>query len=253
MSLSEWEFLDWKTSAERRGITVQTLKARVLDGKAWAFVYLSNQIALGTQENFLPPWSDEESPFLQWEDYGSATDIPPDPKGFFDEFELRYILGKRTKLSRPIYRLKGWVLLGSGTIAQILTSKREIGLKALWVRVYIRNVQYAIPLQLPRGSEDGSLIDEKLEPKIGQDDICFIHRLESVDMKKTDSQEHEAPMSTRERNNLLRIIRALAVMSQLPERGYPASIQAQLVALDMTAPSDDTIRKVIEMARALKS
>lgn len=62
----------------------------------------------------------------------------------------------------------------------------------------------------------------------------------------------DKPMATKERNSLLRIIRALDVMAELPDRGPASSIVAQLQQLGFNGPSDDTIRKVISEARALE-
>lgn len=72
--------------------------------------------------------------------------------------------------------------------------------------------------------------------------------------KKANAQE-DAPLNTRERNNLLRIIRALDAMNPkpLPEKGYAESVRAKIHDLGLTSPSDDTIRKVIEDARSLDS
>lgn len=62
-------------------------------------------------------------------------------------------------------------------------------------------------------------------------------------------------LGARERNNLLRIIRALDKMNPkpLPEKGYAESVRAKIEELGLTPPSDDTIRKVIEDARSLHS
>ena len=66
-------------------------------------------------------------------------------------------------------------------------------------------------------------------------------------------QAGEKKLSARERNNLLRVIRALAEMNKLPPRGYAESIRSQLETLGVSAPSDDTIRKAVEDARSLDS
>ena len=63
----------------------------------------------------------------------------------------------------------------------------------------------------------------------------------------------DKPLSTREKNNLLRIIRALAEMSKLPSKGYAESIRKQLETLGLTAPSDDTIRKAVDASRTMDS
>lgn len=62
-------------------------------------------------------------------------------------------------------------------------------------------------------------------------------------------------LKARERNNLLRVVRALDAMNPqpLPANGYCDSITTQVKALGLRAPDDDTIRKIIEAARALKA
>ena len=62
----------------------------------------------------------------------------------------------------------------------------------------------------------------------------------------------EKPLEERERASLLCIIRALDVMAKLPPRGAATSIEAQLQKLGFSKPSEATIRKVIEQARALE-
>lgn len=62
----------------------------------------------------------------------------------------------------------------------------------------------------------------------------------------------QKPLEERERASLLRIIRALDVMAKLPQRGAATSIEAQLQKLGFSKPSEATIRKVIEQARALE-
>ncbi|MES2671791.1 MAG: hypothetical protein V4673_15405 [Pseudomonadota bacterium] len=62
----------------------------------------------------------------------------------------------------------------------------------------------------------------------------------------------EKPLEERERASMLRIIRALDVMAKLPPRGAATSIEAQLQKMGFSKPSEATIRKVIEQARALE-
>lgn len=60
-------------------------------------------------------------------------------------------------------------------------------------------------------------------------------------------------LGTRERNNLLRIIRALVDMAKLPPTGFAESIICQLEDVGVRAPSDDLIRRVVAQARGLDS
>lgn len=69
----------------------------------------------------------------------------------------------------------------------------------------------------------------------------------------TSVAEQSKPMGPKERNNLLRIIRALDVMGKLPDRGPAASILKQLQELGFSGPGEDTIRKAINAARELET
>ena len=65
----------------------------------------------------------------------------------------------------------------------------------------------------------------------------------------------DTSLRARERNNLLRIIRALDAMNPkpLPQTGYAESLRAKMDELGLIAVSDDTIRKIVEDARNLDS
>lgn len=63
----------------------------------------------------------------------------------------------------------------------------------------------------------------------------------------------DKPFDLRERNTLLRIIRALDVMAKLPRRGATASVEAQLQTMGFSNPKEATIRKLLEEARALET
>ena len=58
-------------------------------------------------------------------------------------------------------------------------------------------------------------------------------------------------VGTRRLNSYLRIIRALAVMAKLPERGAAMSVQSELETLGFTSPKDTTIRDILAEARGL--
>ena len=56
----------------------------------------------------------------------------------------------------------------------------------------------------------------------------------------------------RERTSLLRVIRALDVMTKLPERGAPTVVEKQLQELGFNSPREAAIRKILADARALE-
>lgn len=61
----------------------------------------------------------------------------------------------------------------------------------------------------------------------------------------------EKPLGTRERKNLLRIIRALDVMADLPVRGAAVSVAKQLVLLGFDSPKEGAVGRVLVSAREL--
>lgn len=71
----------------------------------------------------------------------------------------------------------------------------------------------------------------------------------TLDQPKTPQSK---PLDPRERTSLLRIIRALDVMAELPDRGAATSIETQLQILGFDGPKDSAIRSAIEAARALE-
>ena len=67
-----------------------------------------------------------------------------------------------------------------------------------------------------------------------------------------DKPPKEKPFDGRERNTLLRIVRALDAMAHLPARGPTAAVQRQLETLGFNNPKEAAIRRLLEEARALE-
>ena len=57
----------------------------------------------------------------------------------------------------------------------------------------------------------------------------------------------------RERGSLLRIVRSLDVMANLPDRGAASAIELQLQQLGFGSPKEATIRKILDEARKLEA
>lgn len=106
---------------------------------------------------------------------------------------------------------------------------------------------------IPRRSIISSVVPEALVLSFHQ---CWIsakdlEKIRSEIMAGNASPATGNELQPREKNNLLRIIRALDAIAQLPERGAASSIQKQLELLGFDAPSETTIRNVIAEARKL--
>jgi hypothetical protein len=135
------------------------------------------------------------------------------------------------------------------------------------VRVYFTGIYPGTPQPLGHGLGSMVIGGTKGQGNIGIDDDQSTSRgvypgglvvlghveIPAKSMSTTDNSSDGKTLGTRERNNLLRVIRALADMNQLPSKGYAESIRTKLDTLGLSAPSDDTIRKAIEDARDLDS
>jgi hypothetical protein len=64
--------------------------------------------------------------------------------------------------------------------------------------------------------------------------------------------EADRPLEPRQRQSMLRIIRALDILAKLPARAASTSVERQLRLLGFSKPGDAAIRSVIEQARALE-
>lgn len=74
-----------------------------------------------------------------------------------------------------------------------------------------------------------------------------------ISPKVTKANEGEGGgLRSRERNSMLRIVRALSEMARLPEKGAVPSVESQLQELGFTSPKEETIRKVLKEAGELE-
>lgn len=85
---------------------------------------------------------------------------------------------------------------------------------------------------------------------MSEDEVVALF-MENQRLKSEKGIETERPLNPRERNNFLRIIRALDVMAKLPQRGCSTSILTQLQEMGFDGPREDKVRAVIDEARKL--
>jgi hypothetical protein len=95
---------------------------------------------------------------------------------------------------------------------------------------------------------------EKALPERLQSGAFFFLREPSSWSNVAEAEDRtEKPLASRERNTLLRIIRALTEMAKLPRRGATASVEAQLQMMGFGNPKEATIRRLLVEARALET
>jgi hypothetical protein len=90
---------------------------------------------------------------------------------------------------------------------------------------------------------------------IGKDD-AFFFLAEPKDWPNNPTATpatEDKKLDARERNTLLRIIRALDVMAGLPQRGAATPVEVQLQTMGFDNPKEATIRKLLEETRALET
>jgi hypothetical protein len=90
--------------------------------------------------------------------------------------------------------------------------------------------------------------------RIGKKD-AFFFLADATEWPNAPVRGHAAddqPLTSRERSNLLRIIRALSIMAKLPERGAALAVEKQLEDLHFTSPREGTIRNALNEARDME-
>lgn len=222
------EFLPIDDAAKELGVTAGRIRSRLADGHYTAFVRVADEHAEASQKRFLPAWESEDFPHNYWTD--SGTDMWASKRRIaYDGFT-------------------GWVALDSDAVAKLLLNV-EATLYGKWVWVPGRldsNPETWVPIQL---------IDTRYEPQ----DRGPLIRESSLYLSVSSARRSDGivaaldkSVTVKERNNLLRIIDALAVMNDLSDRGAVAAVEKQLEVLGYDGPKDDTIRGVLSYARKLR-
>ncbi|MBS0217731.1 MAG: hypothetical protein JSR63_06065 [Proteobacteria bacterium] len=93
--------------------------------------------------------------------------------------------------------------------------------------------------EMPRGAYEGGLI--------------VLGHIELTVEPPPSMDDPEKLQDPRERTSMLRIIRALAEMAELPDKGATASVEAQLQQLGFASPKEAAIRKLLKEASNLQA
>lgn len=97
--------------------------------------------------------------------------------------------------------------------------------------------------EMPRGAYEGGIV------VLGHIELTE-HVHQPVPQPLADGVEK--PQDPRERTSMLRIIRALIKMAELPDKGATAGVEAQLQQLGFTSPKEAAVRKLLKEARTLQ-
>jgi len=213
-----FEFIDFSTKAKELGLTDGNFRAKVLSAydSFPAFVHLSWISALGTQEDYLPPWSADEFPHIRWEDQGSRIGR----RGISSEELVEW--------RRPRYQLTGWVIVARHTFSEIhARGGVDINDQRVWLCTPNLETNYALDLQVTPdrewiesgGYEEGGYYRE-VHPQIGRADLFWISEGEST----------QKSLSARKESSYLGIIAAMrALLLDKDGGGFPS--QAKVIEL----------------------
>jgi len=235
----ERQFVDLSSKAKELGMSEPNFRAHVLTKQVDCYVYLRDR-AKGTQEHPLPPWTFDQYPNVRWRDMGT----PYDPSDTYEHGTRQFRSAKTRQLPEPEYEVTGWVRLAPDLVAELYTQKKAVSLEG-WSVALDPEADDAFHVLRVCGTT---------EFVYGEGFTTTCQNIEPVDvMFGLDQQDETRAMDTRKERSLLRIIRALDLMAKLPDRGAATSIEKQLQELGFKGPNDETIRKVIDEARALKA
>lgn len=176
-------------------------------------------------------WAGKEPTVVTWERVKSLTEVSSFAKQFADKREIanRAALVKEIGPSNYPSMFIAWAnRIGPQFPEELIAKVKERGPIADWRTVYEQ---------------------ERIEHDKTQANLAEVQRR----LEESRQSEVARPLVGRERTNLLRIICALDVMAELPDRGAATSVEKQLEELGFDEPKEATIRKALDEARKLKS
>lgn len=109
--MERWDFVDLATKAKKLGITEGTLRARLMSGNEYCFIYAADFMSWAADNSWLPAHDAERFPMVRWIDHGSEFCAVTG----FDS--TRRFPPNRT----PRYQVTGWVAIPPHMAAEVLT------------------------------------------------------------------------------------------------------------------------------------
>ena len=224
------KFLQFSAAAKALGITEGELKVQVMSRERRPYVYVSNLYARCEEKDALPEWSLERFPDVQWELLERRT------SGY----------GVTVGSTIQPYYVSGWVMLSKESANTIFSLKQTANLHNHYIGIHDSQEGFAHPLEV---------LGERVWVQTGDDGYedfqAGMLTAEDVFVPVDEAPDNVDEIDPRKEKSLLRIVRALDVMANLPQRGAATSIQLQLEKLGFSGPNDDTIQKILKEARAL--
>ncbi len=229
--------VDWDEKRKQLGMTDSQFRQSLLNQQHEIFVYVADEWCQGTQDEFLPAWDADSFPLVTWVDRGS-------PPHFVDANGRRDLSGARLPLVN--YTVSGWVRIPRDAVAASLAHREPLELRGVLIGIEGGDGELVASLN--------TLGDRRYIQSEGFHDWrgTFVE-VEDLRFRSTTACSATPEVDPRTERSLLRVIRALADMANIPQRGGANAIQLQLEQLGFTSPNDDTIRSILKRARAIQA
>jgi hypothetical protein len=251
----KYNFLSIADAAAQLKISVETMKASILQGKYFAWIYVRRTYVVCKKSEWLPAW-DESYVFTEWEDIGIKID---------DDAERKIQKGKPDTTCR--YYVTGWVIFNAPDIV-LIEAKTAIGGKWLTIASSAddgsnwRSVYTARPYEL-YGFEDSERWISEADIFICDYELNLSNsgfESEGADTKEAVGEAGSAPKPLRAdaRQTYERIIAALWIKAhgdgnagRLSSDQYTAakSLSNLLAENGLETPSEDKIGRVLADAK----
>ena len=240
----KFTFIDLPAKAKELGVSEAILKAQYLSGDHIAYIYIADEHAIGTQENYLPACEEDAFPFVDWRDFGSPLSAERGRGRALDS------------LPNPKYIIGGWVGLPRSIADRLLVKKEEFNLHNNHVWVVDSSLEGICSVRILAETgwvpeQDGGYRDERL--MITASDIYFLSGTEKA-MDVGFEQRTNGDLRRDARDTYAKIIGALWLKAhdgggpgKISDDPYTAgkSLEAMLSKHGVAPPSADKIGRVL--------
>lgn len=230
----ESEFLDLASKAKELGVSEGVLRARILSGQASCYVYVARVTAYAVQDQWLPAWTADDFPIVEWVDHGSEFR----KKGnAFTSFDLE-------PNPTPRYTLTGWVELARSESEMVLTrGECESNEALIAIRDKERSITCYLSLRMPSKSEWVYAVGDdgghwRNVPATWTPADLFM---------SSDARDANKPLSSRKEQSYLGIIAAMrALLRDKDGGGFPSEAKIIELLVDRFGSVDGVSKRNLE-------